>query len=163
MGETKIQLNPNSIMGKGEKMDFISWWTRFFLPFNLKRSWLNLSALSQDDANRIRHLFSNWTLLHVKSYCIILTCDVLQHKTAQGVSSLINTLHGCWTMEVQPVSQRVNLQNPFILTDFFFHQSEFMFLKFRWYLWWQMCAEQSQQLQTLPPSNLLLVYIFIYI
>jgi len=47
-------------------------------------------------------------------------CNVLQHKKAQGIFYSVNMLHGCWTMEVQPFSQKANLQSQLFLMYFFF-------------------------------------------
>lgn len=166
--KTKIQLDQNSNSYRTrKKMEYHFLVNQFFFSFNSKRSWLKLSAFSQEDANKIRHLFSEWTLLNVKLHCIILTYNVLQHKKKpQGIFYLINMLHGCWTMEVQPFSQRVNLQCLFFFNVFFLCISQ----NLRSWSSGGICdnrcvqsASWSQQLQTLLASNLLLVYIFVYI
>lgn len=57
--KTKIQLDPNSDSYRTKKkteQNFLM--NQVFFFFKPKRSWLNVSAFSQKDANRIRHLFS---------------------------------------------------------------------------------------------------------
>lgn len=57
--KTKIQLDPNSDSFRTrKKMEYNFLMNQVFFFFKPKRSWLNLSAFSQKDANRIRHLFS---------------------------------------------------------------------------------------------------------
>lgn len=57
--KTKIQLNQNSVRYRTRKtMEYHFLVNQVFFSFNPKRSWLNLSAFSQEDANRIRRLFS---------------------------------------------------------------------------------------------------------
>lgn len=57
--KTKIQLDQNSNSYRTrKKMEYHFLVNQFFFSLNSKRSWLKLSAFSQEDANKIRHLFS---------------------------------------------------------------------------------------------------------